>query len=50
MVCLDKEMPELGAPNRQTVAALQMIHGGGSFGNAGNRWYDKTIQVSSAVN
>ncbi|KAK2719245.1 carnitine O-acetyltransferase-like isoform X3 [Artemia franciscana] len=44
LVCLDKEMPELGAPNRQTVAALQMIHGGGSFGNAGNRWYDKTIQ------
>ncbi|XP_013776464.1 carnitine O-acetyltransferase-like [Limulus polyphemus] len=44
MLCLDKPMPDLGAPNRLTHASLQVIHGGGSGGNSGNRWFDKAVQ------
>lgn len=46
LVCLDGPMPFAENENRQTVASKQFIHGGGSCGNAGNRWYDKTVQVS----
>lgn len=31
--------------NEMTDAALLCVHGNGSQGYAGNRWYDKTIQV-----
>ncbi|XP_054712414.1 carnitine O-acetyltransferase-like isoform X2 [Uloborus diversus] len=44
LLCLDKAVPDVGALNRKTHVALQTIHGGGVKGNAGNRWYDKTIQ------
>lgn len=47
VVCLDNEMPADNDVNRQTTAGKQCIHGGGSSINAGNRWYDKTIQVIS---
>ena len=33
---------DLSLSEKQTVAALQMIHGNRT--NSGNRWYDKTIQ------
>lgn len=47
MVCLDKQMPKsLQGDSRRTIGGKQFIHGGGSAGNAGNRWYDKTVQVS----
>lgn len=45
LLCLDKAIPEQGVLNRKTHVALQTIHGGGAKQNAGNRWYDKTIQV-----
>lgn len=44
LVCLDGPNAELGAPNQQTQAALQMVHGCGSQSNGGNRWFDKTVQ------
>ncbi|KAG8199407.1 hypothetical protein JTE90_000275 [Oedothorax gibbosus] len=44
LLCLDKIVPDTNCLNRKTHAALQTIHGGGPKGNAGNRWYDKTIQ------
>ncbi|GAB6021932.1 hypothetical protein CHUAL_006094 [Chamberlinius hualienensis] len=43
LVCFDQ--PNLsGNINPPTNSALQMIHGGGSTLNGGNRWYDKTVQ------
>ncbi|CAG0889904.1 unnamed protein product [Cyprideis torosa] len=47
LLCLDgpnRVMPE-NAPDERTAAALQMIHGCGVQGNAGNRWFDKTVQL-----
>ncbi|GIX71218.1 carnitine O-acetyltransferase [Caerostris darwini] len=44
LLCLDKPMADSGSLNRKTHVALQTIHGGGPTGNAGNRWFDKTIQ------
>lgn len=44
LLCLDKPVPETSTLNRKTHVALQTIHGGGPKQNAGNRWYDKTIQ------
>uniref|UniRef100_A0A4D5R9U8 Carnitine O-acetyltransferase n=1 Tax=Scolopendra viridis TaxID=118503 RepID=A0A4D5R9U8_SCOVI len=44
LICIDKPNPVIDVPNKLTLSGLQMIHGLGSAGNAGNRWYDKTIQ------
>lgn len=46
VLALDQKNPETPTSmNRRTVAALQMLHGLGSYANSGNRWFDKTIQV-----
>ncbi|KAF5275572.1 hypothetical protein FQA39_LY06684 [Lamprigera yunnana] len=47
LVCLDDAMPAGNYSNALTEGLLQFIHGGGSKGNCGNRWFDKTIQVYS---
>lgn len=50
IVCLDAANPshlshlDPASLNRQTVAALQCIHGNGARANATNRWYDKCVQ------
>lgn len=44
VLCLDSVVPP-STGNAMTDAALMCVHGGGSKGNSGNRWFDKTIQV-----
>lgn len=43
-VCLDGSMPQVSEEMSRSRAALQMLHGGGSRWNSGNRWFDKTLQ------
>ncbi|KAJ8346405.1 hypothetical protein SKAU_G00278060 [Synaphobranchus kaupii] len=43
-VCLDAPMPRVSDELYRSRAAIQMLHGGGSRWNSGNRWFDKTLQ------
>uniref|UniRef100_UPI0037E8ED3F carnitine O-acetyltransferase n=1 Tax=Semicossyphus pulcher TaxID=241346 RepID=UPI0037E8ED3F len=43
-LCLDGAMPRVSDETRRSTAAVQMLHGGGSQWNSGNRWFDKTLQ------
>ncbi|OWF54638.1 carnitine O-acetyltransferase-like [Mizuhopecten yessoensis] len=43
VVCLDNNLPQ-DMSDERSVAARQMLHGGGDCLNSGNRWFDKTIQ------
>uniref|UniRef100_A0A8C1QB20 Carnitine O-acetyltransferase n=1 Tax=Cyprinus carpio TaxID=7962 RepID=A0A8C1QB20_CYPCA len=43
-VCLDAPMPRASDDMYRTRAGVQMLHGGGSRWNSGNRWFDKTLQ------
>ncbi|XP_013415789.1 carnitine O-acetyltransferase isoform X2 [Lingula anatina] len=43
-VCLDKPMEHTEPGRREAMSAKQMLHGGGSQWNSGNRWFDKTLQ------
>lgn len=45
-VCLDAPMPRVSDDIYRSRVAAQMLHGGGSRWNSGNRWFDKTLQVS----
>lgn len=47
-VCLDAPMPRVSHDVYSSRVAAQMLHGGGSHLNSGNRWFDKTLQVSVA--
>ncbi|GAB1597880.1 carnitine O-acetyltransferase-like [Argonauta hians] len=46
VLCLDKSIP---LPNNKSrylsVTSGNMLHGGGSALNSGNRWFDKTMQI-----
>lgn len=45
VVCLDQEIP-VSDPNEDfNLASHQLIHGGGSQQNSGNRWFNKTLQI-----
>ncbi|KAJ7414160.1 Carnitine O-acetyltransferase [Willisornis vidua] len=43
-VCLDAPMPRVSEDVYNSRVAAQMLHGGGSRWNSGNRWFDKTLQ------
>ncbi|XP_036384440.1 carnitine O-acetyltransferase-like isoform X2 [Megalops cyprinoides] len=43
-VCLDAPIPRVSDDLYRSRAAVQMLHGGGSRWNSGNRWFDKTLQ------
>ncbi|NXK76211.1 CACP acetyltransferase, partial [Amazona guildingii] len=43
-ICLDAPMPRVSDDTYKSSVAAQMLHGGGSRLNSGNRWFDKTIQ------
>ncbi|KAI4797651.1 hypothetical protein KUCAC02_024943 [Chaenocephalus aceratus] len=43
-LCLDGAMPQVSDETYRSSAAVQMLHGGGSQWNSGNRWFDKTLQ------
>ncbi|KAM9323422.1 carnitine O-acetyltransferase isoform 2-T2 [Pholidichthys leucotaenia] len=43
-LCLDGAMPQVSDELYRSCAAVQMLHGGGSQWNSGNRWFDKTLQ------
>lgn len=46
-VCLDAPMPRVSEDIYKSRVAAQMLHGGGSRWNSGNRWFDKTLQVGA---
>ncbi|XP_069491123.1 carnitine O-acetyltransferase-like isoform X2 [Ambystoma mexicanum] len=43
-VCLDASVLKLAEGKYSSGTAAQMLHGGGSYANSGNRWFDKTLQ------
>ncbi|XP_019718380.1 carnitine O-acetyltransferase [Hippocampus comes] len=43
-VCLDAPMPRVSDELYKSRVAAQMLHGGGTRWNSGNRWFDKTLQ------
>uniref|UniRef100_A0AAR2LJ62 Choline/carnitine acyltransferase domain-containing protein n=1 Tax=Pygocentrus nattereri TaxID=42514 RepID=A0AAR2LJ62_PYGNA len=40
-LCLDSPVMRISDENRM---AAQILHGGGTYSNSGNRWFDKTVQ------
>ncbi|KAG8548063.1 hypothetical protein GDO81_026807 [Engystomops pustulosus] len=43
-VCLDATALKFSEDLYSSRTAAQMLHGGGSHANSGNRWFDKTLQ------
>ncbi|XP_066466692.1 carnitine O-acetyltransferase [Tiliqua scincoides] len=43
-ICLDAPIPRVSDDVYRSRVAAQMLHGGGSRWNSGNRWFDKTLQ------
>ncbi|KAM3608473.1 uncharacterized protein V6R79_026216 [Siganus canaliculatus] len=44
-MCLDGAMPPVSDQMNCNTPPLQMMHGGGSKWNSGNRWFDKGMQL-----
>lgn len=44
-LCLDGALPAVPDEMYHSTRILQMMHGGGSQWNSGNRWFDKGLQV-----
>jgi hypothetical protein len=45
LLCLDGPASHLSARNAASLDAIKLVHGGGSKGSSGNRWFDKTVEV-----
>ncbi|XP_029918923.1 carnitine O-acetyltransferase b [Myripristis murdjan] len=43
-VCLDSPVMRISDEKYASRMAAQVLHGGGTFSNSGNRWFDKTLQ------
>uniref|UniRef100_T1IJQ1 Choline/carnitine acyltransferase domain-containing protein n=1 Tax=Strigamia maritima TaxID=126957 RepID=T1IJQ1_STRMM len=44
VLCIDNKNNVPKTTDKRTLSAMQLIHGCGSRNNAGNRWFDKTVQ------
>lgn len=51
ILCLDKNIPKdaFKEKNNASVRAVQTLTGFNSCLNAGNRWHDKTVQVTYLI-
>lgn len=45
LICLDNIVMEDSGGKWENAAANQLLHGGGSRFNTGNRWFGKSTQV-----
>ncbi|KAJ3608692.1 hypothetical protein NHX12_023223 [Muraenolepis orangiensis] len=43
-LCLDSPVMRISDERYASRMAAQVLHGGGTFSNSGNRWFDKTLQ------
>ncbi|XP_023665617.1 carnitine O-acetyltransferase b [Paramormyrops kingsleyae] len=43
-LCLDSPVMRISDDKYSSRMAAQMLHGGGTYSNSGNRWFDKTLQ------
>lgn len=43
-LCLDSPVMRISDENYSSRMAAQILHGGGTYSNSGNRWFDKTLQ------
>lgn len=43
-LCLDSPVMRISDEKYASRKAAQILHGGGTFSNSGNRWFDKTLQ------
>ncbi|GCB65549.1 hypothetical protein scyTo_0009968 [Scyliorhinus torazame] len=48
-VCLDAPVPKVSDELYMSHVMAQILHGGGSRWNSGNRWFDKTLQFIIGV-
>ncbi|KTG47774.1 hypothetical protein cypCar_00012145 [Cyprinus carpio] len=44
-LCLDSPVMRISDEKYSSRMAAQILHGGGTFSNSGNRWFDKTLQL-----
>uniref|UniRef100_A0A672Z9S3 Carnitine O-acetyltransferase b n=1 Tax=Sphaeramia orbicularis TaxID=375764 RepID=A0A672Z9S3_9TELE len=48
-LCLDSPVMRISDEKYASRKAAQVLHGGGTFSNSGNRWFDKTLQACSSL-
>ncbi|XP_048058139.1 carnitine O-acetyltransferase b isoform X2 [Megalobrama amblycephala] len=48
-LCLDSPVMRISDEKYSSRMAAQILHGGGTYSNSGNRWFDKTLQKPDRV-